>query len=81
MWRALQDVGKVIMIVVSCDPDDGEAMRKSAKVFVIESPIYPTVKRNRGIIAKLRWALDPNYLNLHGSVASLEDPQPNRFVF
>lgn len=36
-------------------------------------PILPELRPNRGLVAKLRWAFDARYMNLHGCMASPAD--------
>jgi glycosyltransferase involved in cell wall biosynthesis len=71
--RALKDVGDLTVAVVSANADDGESMLKTAQEFSVKAPIRQTRRLNRGLIEKARWALDPSYLNLHGTVASPVD--------
>lgn len=71
--RALKQVGEVTLCVVSADAGDAAAMRASAEEFELLPPILPEDAPNRGPVQKLRWALDPRYLNLHGSLAPEAD--------
>ena len=79
--RALKHVGKVTLTVVSSDPGYEEAMQKAAEEFEVRPPILATLKRNRGIIEKMRWALDPYYLNVHGLSGFTGGPRPNCLGF
>ena len=60
-------------MVVGSDATDTFAQTKTSREFSILPPVYPQVVPNRGLLKKVRWALDPSYLNLHGYVASLTD--------
>jgi glycosyltransferase involved in cell wall biosynthesis len=71
--RALQQMGDVTVAVVSSDANDAEAQSQTCQEFRVLPPVLPRLQPNRGIIEKLRWALDPKYLNLHGYVALARD--------
>jgi polysaccharide biosynthesis protein PslH len=71
--RALEHVGKVTLTVVSSNSHDKEVSHKSSEEVEVNATIHTSVKPNRGVISKLRWAIDPSYLNLHGTVAAAED--------
>ena len=60
-------------MVVGSDASDTVAQMKTLREFSVLPPVYPQVLPNRGVLKKVRWALDPSYLNLHGYVASLTD--------
>jgi glycosyltransferase involved in cell wall biosynthesis len=69
----LKEVGNVTVAVVTCDSDDIKAQQRTSEEFELLPMICPQVSPNRGTIHKLRWALDPHYLNLHGIYASPAD--------
>ena len=69
--RALKAVGNLTFTVVTSDAEDADLSRRAAAEFDVGAPIRAVLKPNRGIVDKLRWALDPSYLNLHGYVSSL----------
>jgi glycosyltransferase involved in cell wall biosynthesis len=71
--RALKSVGHLTVVVVSANANDGESMLKTAQEFTVKAAIHQITRLNRGFIEKMRWALDPSYLNLHGTVASPAD--------
>lgn len=71
--RALKQVGDVTVVVVSQRADNEAARKKTAEEFDVACAIQPQLAPNRGALQKLRWALDPRFLNVHGTVASEED--------
>ena len=66
-------MGEVTVVVVGSDASDTVAQTKTSREFSVLPPVCPRVLPNRGLLKKVRWALDPSYLNLHGYVASLTD--------
>jgi len=70
---ALKEVGPVSVLMVGADADDAEARELTSREFTVLPPIKPVLRPNRGVVEKLRWAVDPNYLNLHGFVAPEAD--------
>ncbi len=71
--RALKKVGGVSLLVVGSNADNKAARESSAAEFACEPPMHEHAALNRGASSKLRWALDPGYLNLHGVVTSVAD--------
>lgn len=71
--RALQQIGKVTVAVVSADAHDAEAQKRTEAEFAVLPPVCPRLHPNRTVIQKLRGALDIHYLNVHGFVAAPED--------
>jgi glycosyltransferase involved in cell wall biosynthesis len=71
--RALRQVGDVTVTVVSSDANDQESMRQTEAEFDINPPISPELTPRRSIGQRLRRAIDPRYLNIHGFAASAAD--------
>ena len=71
--RALKAIGDVTIAVVSQDTTDDESMRKTAAEFRIEQPVRVNTLPNRGLVQRLRWALDTRFLNVHGCAADSSD--------
>ena len=71
--RALKRKGEVTVVVVSADAGDASARRQTEEEFPTLQPVCPEFSPNRGVIQKMRWALDPSYLNLHGCRASPQE--------
>lgn len=71
--RALKQMGPVDLAIVSSEAGDTEARRKTADEFPVVAALSPELSPNRGLICKLRWALDPTFLNLHGFAVSSSD--------
>src|SRR3954464_3247989 len=71
--RALKEFGDVTVLVVSPDAVPDLVAEKTAAEFELALPIHPRTTPNRGAVEKLRWALDPIFLNVHGSSATLAD--------
>src|SRR5262245_51559039 len=68
--RALKGLGEVTFAVVSTDVDEHRESNGSSSEFEIRFSVVPQLALNRGLISKLRWYLDPRYLNVHGCMAS-----------
>ena len=71
--RALKEVGRVTLAVVSSDTAIPEVIKKAATEFDVEPPVRVSVGLNRGLIERLQWAFDPHFLNVHGCVADAAD--------
>jgi polysaccharide biosynthesis protein PslH len=66
--RALKEVGDVTVLVVGSEAGDREAAQLSAGEFQIATPAPASLHPNKGAWERLRWALDLQYLNVHGYV-------------
>ena len=75
LGRALKAIGDVTFAVTTSDTEDGESMRQTTEEFGVLEPVRLITTPNRGIGGKLRWALDPRYLNVHGCGATAADSQ------
>lgn len=73
--RALQQFGAVTLLVVSADVAADETRRQTAAEFQTDPPARVERQPNRGLNQKLRWALDPRYLNAHGCTVESQDRQ------
>ena len=71
--RALQEIGKVTVAVVTSDTASPEVITKTAHEFAVEPPVRVKVQPNRGMIRRLQWALNPRFLNIHGCMADAAD--------
>ncbi len=71
--RALGTFGEVSFVVVSSDSPDELKPERSSDEFDIMPPVLVQPSPNRGLFEKLRWALDPRFLNVHGCSASHSD--------
>src|SRR5579862_7681760 len=71
--RALQKVGKVSVAVVSSDEATPEAIERTKAEFTVEPPVRVEIRRNRGLVERLRWAVDKRFLNVHGCAAETGD--------
>lgn len=71
--RALQQIGKVTVAVVTSDTASPEVVTRTADEFVVEPPVRVRVQRNRGMTRRLRWAFNPRFLNVHGCMADTVD--------
>jgi glycosyltransferase involved in cell wall biosynthesis len=71
--RALQQLGEVTVAVVSPDAADESTARQPAEEFRLARPVRVRLSPNRGVRARLRWGLDPRFLNVHGCVADEAD--------
>ena len=71
--RALRKIGKVTIAVVSSDTPEREVVRQTETEFDLHPPIPVATCPNRGLMARLRWWLDPCYMNVHGCAANPED--------
>ena len=49
-------------MVVGSDASDTVAQMKTSREFSVLPPVYPQVLPNRGVLKKVRWALDPSTL-------------------
>ena len=75
LGRALKAIGEVTFVVATSDADDEESMRQTAEEFEVLEPVRLITTPNRGLADKLRWALDPRYLNVHGCGATTGDSE------
>jgi glycosyltransferase involved in cell wall biosynthesis len=66
-------MGPVSFVVVSDDKAEEEDIANTLKEFEVQPPVYPESSPNRGVVNKLRWLLDPQYLNVHGCSAPPAD--------
>lgn len=71
--RSLQQVGDVTVLVVGSEANSAEGASLTRAEFKIAPPAPAAPQPNRGAWQRLRWALDPHYLNVHGFVVSPED--------
>lgn len=71
--RALQNIGKVTLAVVSSDTASPEVLTRTADEFAVEPPVRVNVQRNRGMLRRFQWAFNPRFLNVHGCVADASD--------
>jgi len=71
--RALQEIGKVTVAVVSSDTASPEVITRTADEFAVEPPVRLNVQRNRGVIRRFQWAFNPRFLNVHGCAADGAD--------
>ena len=71
--RALKEVGRVTLAVVSSDSAIPEVIEKAETEFDVEPPVQVRVRPNRGLIQRLQWAFDPHFLNVYGCVADAAD--------
>ena len=71
--RALRHVGAVRVVIVSSDAPDLEAQRATEREFVVLPPVQCHPAPNLSLAQKAQWALNPRYLNVHGSAASMPD--------
>ena len=76
--RAMHKVGEVTLVVVSSDIPNSEATRLTTVEFRNLSNVCVKMVRNPGLTQRLRWALDPRYLNVHGCV--VEEPDRARLL-
>jgi glycosyltransferase involved in cell wall biosynthesis len=65
--RALKNVGDVNLVVVS-NADDASAVQKTASEFQLYCNLRTQGIERRGLWQRLRWWLDPRFLNLYGFV-------------
>lgn len=71
--RALKAIGSVTLMVVGSEAGDAEAALLSAAEFRIAPAVPAALHPNHGAWKRLRWAIDLQYLNVHGYVTSAED--------
>jgi glycosyltransferase involved in cell wall biosynthesis len=71
--RALKEIGSVTVAVVGSDIATPEVIDRTAAEFAVESPVRVNVEPNRGLIARLQWAFNPHFLNVHGCRANAAD--------
>jgi glycosyltransferase involved in cell wall biosynthesis len=71
--RALQKIGKVTVAVVSSDTASPEVLTRTADEFAVEPPVRVNMQRNRGMLRRFQWAVNPRFLNVHGCVADAAD--------
>ena len=71
--RALQEIGKVTIAVVTSDTASPEVITRTAHEFAVEPPVRVKVQPNRGMIQRFQWALNPRFLNVHGCMADAAD--------
>jgi hypothetical protein len=71
--RALKEIGDVTVLVVGSEANDHEAALRSAAEFRIAPSAPATLHPNKGTWERLRWAVDLQYLNVHGFVVSPVD--------
>jgi len=71
--RALQEIGKVTLVVVSEETAAPDVLERTAHEFAVEPQVRVNSHPNRGLIQRLRWAFDPRFLNVHGCVADSQD--------
>lgn len=70
--RSLKQVGDVTLMVVGSEANSSEAALASAAEFRIAPPAPAVLQPNKGPWERLRWAVDLQYLNVHGFVVSAE---------
>jgi glycosyltransferase involved in cell wall biosynthesis len=68
--RALAHLGQVTVLNIGADGADLEAMRQTESEFAVLPPVIPLSAPNRTVVNKIRWAIDTQYLNLHGVAAT-----------
>lgn len=73
LGRALQQIGRVTVLTVGSEANDVAAREKTAAEFDVLPPVSPVIQPERGLRGKLRRALDPRCMNVHGFVATEED--------
>lgn len=73
--RALARLGPVSVTVVGTDANDQDSLRATATEFDVVAPVQPVVTPNQSVGDKLRWALDTDYLNVHGLTATPTERQ------
>lgn len=71
--RALQHVGQLSFVVVSSDYLDDATTGRVGEKFDVKLHLVPELSPNEGVVQKLRWLLDPRYLNVHGVVTPTSD--------
>lgn len=71
--RALKQIGDVTVLVVNSDSDSEHARQKTAAEFRLLPAVHSHTAPNGGVVQKLRWAFDPQFLNIHGTIASDDD--------
>lgn len=71
--RALKQVGDVTLLVVNSDPPEPHFLRDSGDEFALESPVIAEPSRKGGLMAKVRRAIDPRFLDVHGCAATPAD--------
>jgi glycosyltransferase involved in cell wall biosynthesis len=71
--RALKQVGDVSLVVVNSDPVDESVRNKTAEEFTVLRSIRTRPSNARGLTVKLRRALDPKFLDIHGVTAPADD--------
>lgn len=71
--RALQEIGRVTVAVVSSDTATSDVINRTVDEFDVEPPVRVNVEPNRGLIPRLQWALNPRFLNVHGCVVRAAD--------
>jgi glycosyltransferase involved in cell wall biosynthesis len=71
--RALQEIGKVTVAVVSSDTAKPDVITRTANEFAVEPLVRVNLQRNRGMLQRFKWAFNPRFLNVHGCVADAAD--------
>jgi glycosyltransferase involved in cell wall biosynthesis len=67
--RALRKIGDVTLAVVSSEGTEESVVRKTAAEFRLEPQVRVDLAPNVGLVPRLRWALNPRFLNVHGCLA------------
>ncbi len=75
LGRALQQIGRVTVLMVGSEAGDAEAREKTAAEFDVLPPVLPREQADGGLGGKIRRAFARRHMNLHGYVASAEDRQ------
>jgi glycosyltransferase involved in cell wall biosynthesis len=75
LGRALKAIGDVTFAVATSDETDAESMRQTGEEFGMLDPVRLQTTPNHHLGAKLRWALDGRYLNVHGCSATAAESQ------
>jgi glycosyltransferase involved in cell wall biosynthesis len=71
--RALQQIGRVTLAVVTSDVPAPEVVKRTAEEFAVEPPVRVNLQRNQRLVQRFQWAFDPRYLNIHGCAADASD--------
>jgi glycosyltransferase involved in cell wall biosynthesis len=71
--RALKHVGPVRVVVVNSETDNTSALRATESEFEVLPPVRCLPEPNATWTLKAQWALNPRFMNVHGSAASAED--------
>ncbi len=73
--RALKQVGKVTLVVINSDAPELQNLRESGEEFSLAAPVVAEPSRHVGLIAKVRRAIDPRFLDVHGCTATPAERQ------